>query len=146
MLTENTIDIDAPPDVVWAVTEDVERWPEWSPTMTAIARVDDGPFALGSAARVKQPGFQEVVWTVTAMDRGRSFTWEGHVVGMHMIATHEVIPVDDRTRSVLRLEMRGLVARLMWPFIRGSVRASLQKENTGLRDRCETTRNKEEEA
>ena len=31
-----TVDIPAPPDRVWAVIADVERWPEWTPTVTRI--------------------------------------------------------------------------------------------------------------
>jgi uncharacterized membrane protein len=51
----DTIRIDARADVVWAVTVDVERWPEWSPTVTSVTRLDDGPLRRGSVARLEQP-------------------------------------------------------------------------------------------
>jgi uncharacterized protein YndB with AHSA1/START domain len=38
-----TVDIDAPPDRVWAVMSDIERWPEWTPTVTSIARMGHRP-------------------------------------------------------------------------------------------------------
>lgn len=31
-----TTEVDAPPEVVFAVMREVERWPEWTPTVTAI--------------------------------------------------------------------------------------------------------------
>ncbi len=43
--------IDAPPEVVWRVMTDVERWPEWTLTAERIERLDEGDFRLGSRAR-----------------------------------------------------------------------------------------------
>ncbi|MSU59740.1 MAG: hypothetical protein EXS35_16495 [Pedosphaera sp.] len=31
-----TVDISAQPQIVWAVMADVERWPEWTPSVGAI--------------------------------------------------------------------------------------------------------------
>ena len=76
MRFENTIEIDAPADRVWALTTDVESWPAITPTMTKVERLDNGPFHATSTARVKQPGQRAKVWTVTAFDPDHSFTWE----------------------------------------------------------------------
>ena len=137
MRIEHAIHIDAPPSVVWAVTEDVERWPEWTPTMDDVKRVDAGPFDVGSSARIKQPGLPEAVWSVTDLVRGERFTWTTRVRGIRMRATHELSPHDSGTRSVLRLEMSGLVAALLAPFVHRSVRRALERENSGLKARCE---------
>jgi len=137
MRVEHEIEIHAAPDIVWAVTEEVARWPEWSPTMTAIARLDDGPFDVGSTARIKQPGLPEAVWTVTALDRGRSFTWSTRVRGITMAGTHEVHASGEGTRSLLRIETSGWVARLLAPLLRRSVAKAIARENHGLKTRCE---------
>lgn len=45
-----TTEVDAPPDVVFEVMTDVERWHEWTPTVTKVERLDDAgaPLAIGS--------------------------------------------------------------------------------------------------
>ena len=37
MKLENVVHIGAPVEVVWALTEDVEAWPDVTPTMTSEA-------------------------------------------------------------------------------------------------------------
>ena len=43
-----TTDVDASADVVFAVLTDVERWSEWTPTVTRVERLDafSQPLAL----------------------------------------------------------------------------------------------------
>lgn len=137
MMLESVIQIGAPPHVVWAVTQDLERWPQWTPTMQSVKRVDQGPFDVGSTALIKQPGLPEAKWVVTALAPGERFTWETRVRGIRMIATHEITATEHGTRSVLRVEMAGLVARLLWPLLRSFTRRALEQENAGLKQRCE---------
>lgn len=140
MRLDDTILIDATPDRVWQATVDVERWPEWMPTVTRATRLDSGPFAVGSRARIKQPGLPEAEWVVTTLAAGERFTRETRVRGMHMVATHELYALERGTQSVLRVEITGLMARLLWPIIRGSARRSLARENAALKARCEAER------
>jgi len=44
------VDIAAPPGGVWAVIADVERWPEWTPTVTRLQRLDRGQRSTLAAA------------------------------------------------------------------------------------------------
>ncbi len=62
---QHSISIAVPPDKAWAVTIDIERWPDWTPTVERVERLDAGPFRVGSQAKVKQPQFNETIWTVT---------------------------------------------------------------------------------
>ena len=48
------IDVDAPVEQVWEVLREVERWPEWAPTVTSVRRLDDGPLAVRSRVRVRE--------------------------------------------------------------------------------------------
>jgi len=86
MKLEHAVQTEAPIDVVWGLTEDVERWPETTPTMTSVERLDDGPLGVGSQARIKQPGQRARTWTVTRFERGRTFAWSTKALGAHMKA------------------------------------------------------------
>src|SRR5687768_6815024 len=70
-----TIEVDAPPEVVFAVLSEVERWPEWTPTVTRVERLADAgaPLALGGRLRIVQPKVPPAEWTVTALEPGRGF-------------------------------------------------------------------------
>src|SRR4029079_16485330 len=104
MNVENLIHIDAQAESVWAVTVDVERWPEWTPTVKSIERIDRGPFRQDSCAMIKQPGLPEAAWVVTAFEEGKSFSWETRVRGIRMIGTHVVTAIPNGTQSVLRVQ------------------------------------------
>src|SRR5690606_6035999 len=73
---EVTIEIDAPPERVWAVMSDVERWHEWTASITSVELIDAEALAPGVRARVKQPRLPRAVWKVTSLDPGHSFEWE----------------------------------------------------------------------
>ena len=139
MRVEHTTYKEAPPEVVWAVTEDVERWPEWTPTVTSVRREGGGPFGLGSVAWIKQPLQPESRWVVTEFQRGRRFAWETRRAGLRMTGTHEVSAEGTGTRNRLSVDAEGRLALLFWPVLRLAMKRALSDENDGLRVRCERT-------
>ena len=137
MIIENQKQIAAPKSIVWKVTVDVERWPQWTPTVESVTRLDVGQFGVGSAALIKQPGLPAAKWRVTEFSEGDGFTWETRVRGMHIVGTHSLMSSGAETTSILRIDIRGFVAVLLWPLIRGAARKSLERENAGLKVKCE---------
>ena len=108
------IDIKAAPDRVMTILRDVERWPEWTSTMTSIRRLDTGPFRVGSRAKVQQPKLKPAVWRVTELD-DKHFTWIANGPGIRMTARHDVERTDAGSRVTLSLEFSGL---LTWLAVR----------------------------
>lgn len=137
MKLESATLISAQRSIVWEITIDVEGWPQWTSTFSSVKRLDDGPFDVGSSALIKQPGLPGAKWVVTSLTPGERFTWESHIRGIHMIATHELKKHQTGTQNILRVELRGLVTLLLWPLICILARQSLERENAGLKSKCE---------
>lgn len=142
MLIEHEITIDAAVDVVWELTENVEGWPAITPTMTTVERLDDGPFGVGSRARVKQPAQRPTVWTVTRFEPNHVFEWEAKVFGVRMVGRHTITPIADSsatpvTRNTLQIEMTGRGAGVLGRLSGGRIRKAITTENEGFKRTAE---------
>lgn len=132
-----SIDIDAPVDRVYEVMADVERWPEWTASVTNVRRLDSGPFVVGSRAVIRQPKFPPALWTVTAVDGKRSFAWINRAPGIKVTARHAIETVGRVSRATLSLRYEGLLGGLVARLTRGITNRYLQMEATGLKQRSE---------
>ena len=86
---------------------DVAGWPQWTPTIVRVERLDQGPFQVGSRAKVRQPRLPHAVWEVTEVVDGRSFTWEAKGPGMKTIARHDVVADSTGSTVTLSIEQAG---------------------------------------
>jgi uncharacterized membrane protein len=141
MITDCGADIDAPAAVVWDVFSDVERWPEWTASVTRLVGLDGPGLAVGKRFEIKQPRMPKLVWEVTDVTPGASWTWVQRSAGGLTVARHEVIPESDRrTRVRQELDQRGPVGALVGLFMRGMTRRYLALEADGLKARSEQRR------
>ena len=132
-----SVDIAAPPDIVWAVMEDAERWHEWTPSVRSIRLLDPGPLRVGSRALIRQPRFPPAVWKVTALDPGRSFSWRSGAPAMWVHARHSVTALEHGTRVVLSLQYQGVIGKLIGRLTRAITDRYLAFEAEGLKRRSE---------
>ena len=133
-----SIDINASTEGVWQVMSDVERWHEWTASITSVKRLDRGPFTVGSRAKVVQPKFPPAVWKVTAMEPGKSFTWVNRIPFLlHVSARHWVEPALKGSRASLSLDMRGILGGLLGRLTRDITERYLALEAAGLKARSE---------
>ena len=132
-----SIDINAAADRVYDVMSDIERWHEWTPSVTRITRLDLGPFAPGSRALIRQPKFPPALWTVTAIDGKRSFTWLNRAPGITVTAHHAIDTVGRVSRATLSLRYEGLLGRLLARMTRRITNRYLAMEANGLKKRSE---------
>lgn len=134
-----SIDIDAPVERVWDVLMDVERWPDWSPTVTAVKRLEPGIFRPGSSARIKQPKLAEAVWRVSAMVPQKSFTWSTRARGVTTVGRHVVAEREGGgTRADSEIDHTGPLSLLARVFYARLTKRYLDQEVHGLKQRCET--------
>jgi uncharacterized membrane protein len=130
--------IDAPPEKVFGVLCEVERWPEWTPTMISVRRLDSGPFAVGSSARVHQPKLRPSVWKVTELEDNRNFTWVTSAPGLRMKAGHAVRPQGAGSQVELSFEMSGFMAPLVSRLYGGLIEEYVTTESRKLKARSES--------
>ena len=139
MAIERTIDISASPDRIWDVMSDVARWPDWTPTVTSVELLDPGPLRVGMRARIRQPRLPVAVWTVTAVDPGRGFTWKSVNPGVTAVADHliDVRGTSSTSKVTLRLVWTGWMAWLIRLALGRLSRQYVQTEAESLKRFCE---------
>lgn len=137
---ERTVNINAPPERVWAVMMAVERWPEWTESMKSVERLDEGEFGVGSKAKLKiRRSPNANVWTVTELTPNRSFTWETNSGGVKGIATHVIEPDGNGSKVTLTVALSGIVATLFGWMIGSESKKNVEMEAEGLKKRSEGT-------
>jgi uncharacterized protein YndB with AHSA1/START domain len=129
---ERVVHIDASPADVWAVMIDVERWPEWTPSIAKVVPQDSRPIGVGSRYRVSASGVPGATWRVSEFVEGRSFTW-GTDSGVRVVAGHVIEPEASGSKVTLSITTRGLFA----PLIVRTSRRNMQIEAEGLKRRSE---------
>ncbi len=135
---ERTIEIDAPPEIVWKVMANVEKWPEWTPSMRKIEKMGDAPFGKGASFRVAPRGAPRGVWTVTECDENRSFFWEARSANSHAVAGHVIEPHGAGSLVTLSVEVTGSwKVSVLGPLMAITIRRSVRQETEGLKLRSE---------
>jgi len=140
MITDCAIDIDASAPLVWDVFSEVERWPDWTASVTSLKALDGPGLAIGKRFEIKQPRLPKLVWEVTALDEGTSWTWEQRSPGGRTIAVHEVTPDGQRAKVLQRLDQQGPVGSLVARMMRNTTKRYLELEAQGLKARSEQLR------
>jgi uncharacterized membrane protein len=146
---ETSIEIAASPELIWSTLSDVERWPEWTRSVSEVERLDTGDFGAGSRARVKQPGMPRLVWEVTEYVPGEVFSWASKAPGVTTTGGHRLVAdpggrdsggdvADDPVSVTLTLGQEGLLAPVVWRLTGPRSRRYVQMEADGLKRRCES--------
>jgi uncharacterized membrane protein len=138
MFNEDSVGIDALPQLVWDVFSDVEHWPDWTASVTSLAGLDGPALAVGKRFAIKQPGMSKLVWKVTEIDPGSSWTWVQRSPGVRVSARHWVTPQPGgRTLVRQQLDQRGLLGALVGRLMLKKTKRFLEQEAQGLKARSE---------
>src|ERR1700682_3602288 len=115
MITDCGVDIEAPAAVVWDVFSDVERWPEWTASVTRLVALGGARLAAG-----------KVVGEATDLTPGEAWPGVQRSPGVLTVARHEVIPESDRrTRVQQQLDQRGAVGAMVGLVMGGMAKRSV---------------------
>ncbi|MFC0626574.1 SRPBCC family protein [Kribbella deserti] len=138
MRFEHRFPVNVPAERVWEVYSDVERWPEWTASITSVERLDPGPLRVGARTRIKQPRLPEAIWTVTEWQPDEYFAWVSTVPGIRTTAGHRVEPTATGALVTASVDQSGPLGPLFAVLLRGLTNRYLSLEATGLQTRCES--------
>ncbi len=138
MFSEDHIAIDAPPQLVWDVFTDVEHWPDWTASVTSLVGLDGPKLEVGRRFAIKQPGMQKLIWLVTEIEPGTSWTWVQRSPGVLVSARHDVIPAPAGGTLVRQqLHQGGILGALVGRLMAKKTKRFLELEAQGLKAQAE---------
>ncbi|WP_424973156.1 SRPBCC family protein [Dinoroseobacter sp. S76] len=135
-VVESSILITAPLETVWQYTIDVNRWPEWCPTIQAASVQDADQLSIGTEFSVKQPLQPKRRWQVTELVPNKVEAWRTIDEKERFVARH--VLVDNRTSIESTLQLRFVPT--WWPIqslLTLAFKAALNRENRALKVVCE---------
>jgi uncharacterized membrane protein len=138
MRFQDSIEVAAPAERVFATYADIAHWPDWTASVTRVEVLDPGPLAVGIRAKVHQPRLPVATWVVTELVPGRSFTWTAQGPGLRTTGTHAVVPRDDGGCTVTAtLDQEGLLGGLFGRLTKGLTVSYVAMELNGIKRHCE---------
>lgn len=127
MRFESSVTVKAPAERVWEVFSDVARWPEWTPTVESVERLDEGRIHIGARTRIRQPKLPVAIWEVTELVEGEYFEWVSRGPGVKTTGGHRVTKTPEGAVATSTIIQEG---PLGWLF--GAMLARLTKRYIGL--------------
>ena len=147
-----SIDVAAPPKVVYDLLADVTRMPDWSPEVTSCAWLD-GATQAEPGARFR--GWSRKGWrrwstlsTVSEADRPECFEWHVRFAGLPVAIWRYRFTADGplgTTITETAIDQRGRLLRQLSPLITGSRNRQARNDETmhvtlkRLKDAAETS-------
>lgn len=132
-----SVDINTSRDRVWAVMSDVERWYEWTPSVTSIRRLERVPFGVGSQVLIRQPKLPPALWKVAELVEGNGFIWISRGSGLHVTGRHWIEATREGCRVTLSIEYSGILGSILTGLTRRLNERYIALEAHGLKSRCE---------
>jgi hypothetical protein len=119
--------------------KDVERWPEWTPSMSKVELQQPGDVQVGSKVRITQPKLPAAVWTVTKVEPNRYLEWRSTAPILTSTGEHRIEPEGGGVRLILAIEQTGLLVPILKLFYRSTIKQYLDMESKGFKTRAEST-------
>jgi len=133
------IDIVATPERVWEVMRDLERWPEWTTSITKMTLLDPQPIALGTRVQVLQPELQPAVWKFTVIEPDKGFEWATGNFMLRMLAGHWITPTASGVKVTLTIDVSGWLGGYVARKYGDLTRQYMGVEARGLKARSEAS-------
>jgi uncharacterized membrane protein len=137
------IEIDRPPADVFAYLDQLDRHGEWQTAIQEVTGVSDGPTGVGTRATEKRRvpgGVREMTYEITEHEPPRRVAFKGLDGPIRPVGTVVIEPLDDGTRSRLRLEFdvqgHGF-GKVIAPLVRLDAKRHIAADQRRLKERLE---------
>lgn len=132
------IQIDRPPEDVWAVVSDPATHTAWRPALVEFHQLSDGPLEVGSRIRerIRWRGREiEIEDVVTALEPNRRLGMRGGWKAADFELELLLEPANGSTRVAFdwTFDPRSLLVRLATPLLGRALRDATEDELAGLK-------------
>jgi hypothetical protein len=128
------IDINAPPETVWRILTDFNRYPDWNPFIRSVSgNIEEGKRinVTLTTKNGRDMGFKPMVMKFS---RNSEFRWLGKIPGFHGEHVFEIKTIGrNRVKFVQREEFTGFLTLIMGNKIVKDTRPGFQKMNRALK-------------
>jgi len=128
---QESIEVQASPQAVFALYADVSAWSSWDPDVRSSSIA--GAFVSGSTGKLKPSNGPEAKITFTEVVANQSFTVESRLPLCIMRFEHELSPTVSGTTVVHRVSFSGFLSPLFSRIIGSQIRKSLPQTMAGLK-------------
>jgi len=139
MRFDHSSTIQAAPERVWEVFSNVERWPDWTPTVDSVERLDAGRIHVGARTRIRQPKLPVAVWEVTELKEGEYFEWVSKAPGIKTTGGHRVVSTPDGTVATATIIQEGPLGWLFGRLYAELTRDYIATETAKLKEVSESS-------
>lgn len=118
--------VKAQPSDVWSIWIDVSAWPKWDHELEWSSL--SGPFQVGTEGQLKPKGWPPSKFRLILVEEGKAHSDKTVMPMTEIIFNHSVAPVENgQVRIVHHVEVRGLLAPLLWFTMRRVLKKGLPK-------------------
>jgi uncharacterized protein YndB with AHSA1/START domain len=136
-----SVEIDRPPEEVFAYLDDVERHGEWQEDVVGVERVTEGPIRQGSRVRETRHvpgGNRSMTYEVTEHDPPRQSSFRVLDGPIRAVGTISVEPAGDGTKSRVTIAMdfegHGIGGKLLLPVARNQARKRVPQSQAKMKE------------
>jgi uncharacterized membrane protein len=136
-----SVEINKPPEEVFAYLDDVERHGEWQEDIVDVERVTEGPTRQGTRVRETRHvpgGNRSMMYEVTAHDPPRQSSFRVLDGPIRAVGTISVEPAGDGTKSrvtiAMDFESNGIAGKMLLPIARNQARKRVPESQAKMKE------------
>jgi uncharacterized protein YndB with AHSA1/START domain len=136
-----SVEINRPPEEVFAYLDDVERHGEWQEDIVGVERVTNGPTRQGTRVRETRHvpgGNRSMTYEVTEHDPPRRSSFRVLDGPIRAVGTISVEPAGNGTKSLVTIVMdfegHGIGGKLLLPVARSQARKRVPESQSKMKE------------